>query len=242
MASPIHQLWSDVVGAWDFDTLTPGGLLRDFGPNGLHLTFPGGAANPTRILSGGFSFDGGDYLEMSDAATRARFYAVAPTGAHCWLVVAGQYTSGGGGQVFSCWNSAGGGVNDGLALTAVAANSFRAYHMQGAAAAPYVVSTTPDPLSIFNIPRRSYGVTVETTPRAIIDGAVVGDMAWGAGAIGTAVYDTAQAPRVGMDPAGTNPYIGNLHYLCLLGRVPTTPELLALNQSMRDGGRPWCNR
>lgn len=241
MADPIHSLWSNVVFAFDFSTLV-GGRLRDFGPGELHASFPGGGANPTRLLGGGCSFDGGDYLEFSDAAIRARFYEVAPTGGHVWLVVGDQYTSGGGGQVFSCWNSAGGGVNAGIAFTAAAINSFRVFQFQGTAAIPNIRSSTPSPMSIFGVPRHHYAVTVETTPRIIADEAVLGDAVWDVGAYGTTVYDETQVPRIGMDPAGTNPYIGNLRYLALLGTVPTLPEMLHLVQYMRGGGRPWCWR
>lgn len=234
MASPIHQLWSNVVFAYDLDTLTLGGLLRDFGPNGLHATPGAGAAAPTKQPDGSYSFDGGDYFSLSGDA-QARFYANAPTGAHTWLFSVSEVNFGSGGRyLFSTYNFAA-GMYYGSSINTTNPTIFRNFLGDGGAVLNQLW-WRPVPKGL---DRTSIIATVETTPRAYCNTVPETTTTWAAGSFNAVVYDPTVVPTIGNGPLG---WIGRIRYLALLRVVPTNPEMLALNQSMRDGGKPWCWR
>lgn len=232
-----------VVFAYDFDRLTPGGPLYDAGPLGLHATPGAGAAAPTRQLDGTYSTDGGDYWTLP-----LRFYDVAPTGAHTWLFSFGSTAVAAAvPRIFSCWNSTAGGVDKGIMLcldSTSADQRVRAYQCQGAAAQPYIVSAAAAPYI------RGYQsvavVTVEATPRGLHNGALA-SYSWVAGAIGTASYDTAIVPRIGMDPAATNALTGRGGFVALLDGAVSSSDMAELSAMMMNATsgtapKPFCVR
>ena len=232
-----------VVLALDFDRLTPGGLLYDYSRYALHLTPGAGAAAPTRNVNGGFDFDGGDRFEM-DAVTMARFYAVAPLGAFTVAWVCNfTTTAGAADRIFSCWNSTAGGVDRGIVaavLTSAAAGRARAYQMQGAAAQPYVASAAAEPY--LRVGGRSCCIlTVEAAPLGMINDQRAA-AAWAVGAFGAAVYDAAIVPRIGMDPAGTNPFTGRARYFLLYDGALTEDDQRQLMTHMVENRQAFCWR
>ena len=202
--------------------------LLDHGPHGLHAAFPGGAADPVPQLDGSLLFDGGDYLSISGAA-QARFYQVAPTGAHTWLFVcAGSGTS----TVFSCWTAAIRGL-----LVLQLGNRMRFYQGQNGvtAYASTSASSTPDTKRVM------FAACIEAAPRGVIN-EQADAVTWGVGAFGTTTYDSAIAPRIGMYPDGSWPFIGRLSYLCLMKGSVSSPDLAYASRLLAEGVKPFCWR
>jgi len=237
----------DVVFAYDFSRIeTVGGVryLWDYGPNGFHFAFPGGAADPTPQLDGSLSFDGGDSLALP-AASLARFYTQMPTGQWTAFVSTALITSavGGSPRLFSCWNSTGGGVNKGFTIQinrpteTIIRGMFIIGH--GAAGTDYIVGSVTPPTSM---PGHCVACwTNETTPRGLHEQAA-NAFSWGAGAYGTTVYDAAIVPRIGMDPAGTNPLTGRGGMLALIRGALSSADLAFYSRLIAEGTKPWCVR
>lgn len=236
----LHQLWSRVVFAYSGDSYFVSGgniYLRDHGPSGLNALFAAGGAAPTPQLDGSLLFDGGDYLTLP-----LSFYSVAPTGAHTWIVVGGASAVLLQPRLFSCWNSTADGTDKGIALAFYAnlgihLQRLRAHQGQGAALWPYETTPAGAPFVIGH--QSSATLTVETTPRAFVNTASTVPV-WSTGAFGTASYDSTLAPRIGMDPAGTNPLTGRLYYVACISGAVTNPDLLNLNRMLREGSKPFC--
>lgn len=226
--------YSDIVFAYDFDRLTADGRLFDYGPHGLHATPGAGAAAPTRQLDGSYYFDGGDYFYLA-AAPMARFYSVAPTGAHTWLFATKMLSvTATAHRIFSCETAVAG-----LAIIVVAtASPTVSWRISGTGAGLRQYNT-----SAASVPLEScqFAGTYESTPRTLVSQAVVGG-AWAAGAYGTTVYDAATVPRIGTQPTGGGAVVGRIYYLALLSGAVSSPDLAALSNLMRDGGKPFCWR
>lgn len=225
------DLVRDVHCCWDFDHLTPTGLLRDFGPHELHATSAVGFSQPTRQLDGSYYFDGADYFYLT-GVVQARYYALAPTGPQTWIAWFEQL--GAAAPFWSTFNIVG-GLNYGQMIYCVAsaaANGFRFYHLQGGAPQPWLWMTP-------NMPQNGvYAVTVETTPRGQQNGADAAPT-WIIGAYGACVYDATVAPWIGGSPLIGN-FVGRFRYLSQLNRVLTNDELLWYSGELLDGRKPFC--
>jgi hypothetical protein len=231
--------YSDVIFAFDFSRIESVGGVRylwDYSPNGFHFAFPGGAADPTPQLDGSLSFDGLDYLALP-AMQLARFYAQAPTGASTVLLWHTPAVA--TGCVWSCWNSGGGGINDGVVLLAQTATTAapRFYQGQGGAGLPYIAGTLAHGMSW----KRVVSYTMETTPRGLTDGTTNG-AAWALDAFGAAVYDPVMVPRIGTHPSGAGGYQGRQYFLCWIRGAISSPDMAQLSAMIANGVKPWCVR
>jgi hypothetical protein len=218
--------FDSVVFAYDFDRLTDGGLLYDHGPLGLHATPGAGAAAPTRQLDGSYSFDGGDYFELS-GASQARFYANAPTGACTWLSL-GYATQG---AIWSCFD----GANMGLIYLHVG-NKIRLYQCQGGPT-PYVATASS---SMMDGRYRVVAAAIEAAPRCLIEQA--SDAAVWVGAFGATSYNTAMVPTIGAYPGGGSSMTGRQKYLCLLRGAVSSSDMAELSALLSNGVKPFCVR
>lgn len=228
----------DLCMVFDFDRLTPDGRLYEYA-HGLHATPGAAAAAPTRQLTGEYTTDGGDYWTLP-----LDFYTYAPTGPHTWMFRFGSTAVAAAiPRIFSCWNSTAGGVDKGIMLcldSTAAAQRVRAYQCQGAAAQPYVVSAAAEPY--VHGYRSVVAVTVGATPRGMHNQRIA-SYSWGAGAIGTASYDTAIVPRIGMDPAATNALTGRGAFLALVKGAMSNADLAAYSRLIAECvSRPFCVR
>lgn len=241
--------YDDLIFAFDFSRIeTVAGIryLVDYSKNGFHFAFPGGAADPTPQLDGSLLFDGGDYLSLP-AAQLARFYAQMPTAQWTALACAGYITNavGNSPRLFSCWNSTAGGTNRGITIqfNVPIASVCRGMSIvgHGLAALDYIIGALGAPYMPLG---RGVGCwTNETTPRGMQQQSN-NVYTWGAGAYAAAVYDAAIVPRIGMDPAATNPInTGRLYYLALLRGALSSPDLAELSRLMSEGvQKPFCIR
>jgi hypothetical protein len=229
---------SDLIVCWDFDRLTSDGKLYEYA-HGLHATPGAAGAAPTRTLTGEYTTDGGDYWTVP-----LDFYLYAPAGAHTWIFRFGSTAIAAAiPRIFSCWNSTAGGVDKGIMLcldSTAAAQRVRAYQCQGAAAQPYVVSAAAEPY--VHGYQSVVAVTVEAAPRGLHN-QTIASYSWGAGALGTASYDTAIVPRIGMDPAATNVLTGRGGFLALVKGSLSSPDLAQLCRILVEGSaKPFCQR
>jgi hypothetical protein len=236
MADLLHRI--QPVFAFDFeDIFASGGVnyLRDFGPNGLHAAFPGGADDPA-VITGGLTLDATDYLSLPLA-----FYDYAPTGEHTWFAVfRPTHDDAVTRRIFSCrYNDA--GTHHGISLVHVGQNDrTMAWCNQATGAGIYLGE---------NVTRRSYlqrpcvvCISVQATPVASIN-RWVGDMAWLAGAYGAPSYYATATPNIGMDSDGsTDPLGGDLFYLALVSQAIPLGTLLDFGNMLSDGRKPWCER
>jgi hypothetical protein len=107
----------------------------------------------------------------------------------------------------------------------------------GAAGTDYIVGSVTPPTSM---PGHCVACwTNETTPRGLHEQAA-NAFSWGAGAYGTTVYDAAIVPRIGMDPAGTNPLTGRGGMLALVRGALSSADLAFYSGLLRDNIKPWC--
>ncbi len=232
----IADLYSSVVMCYDFEQVySSGGVryLKDAGPSGFDMAFPGGAADPT-IGDGFFSYSGAQYLSLP-AGQLARFYSKMPVGQYAFLMTHSIR----GGYLFSCF-SAILGNNFGMAL-GPRESTFAHYNLVGTAAAPsVVVAVTPD------VYPTSVAFTVESTPKAIRQSAIR-TVSWTVGAYAGCVYDTTAIPRISGHPSGAFPLsAGSLvYYLCLLdtnGWSLDYATMSVLSKLLRDGKKPFTGR
>ena len=225
---------SDVVFAYDFDRLTDGGLLYDYGPNGLHATPGVGAAAPTRNLGGSYSFNGApQYFSLPLA-----FYKAAPTAEHIWIART-QITS--GDCIFSCENNATlTGYNLRMLVASVLPWLYN-YHLR--AGGGLIRYTYPTSIDYFARPITTI-LTVETTPRAMRADVAVSP-AWTVGGFVPDTYNTAVQPRIGTLPAGepgANPLSGRLYYLALLKNAISSADMAQLSAMLSESKKPFCYR
>lgn len=227
--------YNDLIFAYSFDQLTSGGLLFDSGPLKLHATPGAGGAAPTRQLDGSYAMDGGDYWNLS-GAVQARFYANAPTGAWTMLVKA-QPTAAGTLALFDCYDAGGGGTNQGITFAVNGYTQWRAYNFIGGGTSPRVDATHVAMTASRLI---SMAVTVETTPRTIVENAV-GTAVWGAGAFAAPSYDTTIVPRIGS--AGFFAlFTGRVYYMALIRGAVLNADLGVLCAALVNGQKPFCVR
>lgn len=219
--------YSRVVAAWDMSTLTPNGRLRDFGPSGIHMAFGAGAAAPVPQLDASMLFSGAQFF-YAEAAAQARFYANAPTGAHTWLILCQGVSTG---TIFSCWTAALRGL-----LVLQLSQLMRFYQGQGVTT---FVATTAS--SVTDTRRSRILASIETTPNVLING-TRNAATWGLGGLGTTLYDTGVAPRIGMYPDGSYPFTGRLYYLCLMRGALHSDDLRDASRLMAEGIKPFCWR
>jgi len=237
--------YDNVVICLDFSRIVESGgnrYLWDYSKNDFHFRFGPGAAAPVPQLDGSCLFSGAQYAYYD--GDLARFYAAAPAGAFTAAWVSSYSTvAGGTPRVFSCWNSTAGGTDLGIvaAMTDVAAaGRARAYQCQGAAAQPYVASAAAEPY--LRVGGRSCCIlTVEAAPLGMINDQRAA-AAWAVGAFGAAVYDAAIVPRIGMDPAGTNPFTGRARYFLLYDGALTEDDQRQLMTHMVEGRAAFCYR
>ena len=230
--------FDSVVFAYSMeDIFVSGGnrYLRDYGPNGFHMRFPGGASDPTPTLFGSLSFDGNDYLYYD--GDLARYYAKIPTAQYTWLAVLRPTAL--AASIWGCYGVSGPN-RYGIALgTSAGAPPMRlqAIHLIGTGAIPQTVSTRD------NTNRGIvYAMTVETTLRGVLDGAVEAE-AWIVGAYAPAVYLTTAAVELGRGAVGVwNPFSGTLSYLCLLRGAVSSADMAELSAMMCNGFKPFCVR
>ena len=238
MTQLLHQLLDRVVFAFDFETVeSVAGVkyLIDRGPNGFHFAFPGGAADPTEQLDGSYSFDGGDYLSLP-AAQLVRFYSKMPTGEHTWIW-RGHATAATVGTFFSCWNGA--ANHKGIMIQQDSGGwVIRCYQLQGTAALVQARAIDAGSLNA-----ASFGsFSMEAAPICCVRGNLMAS-AWSGGSIGTAVYDPAIPPRIGMNPAGAGyPLTGRLYDLALVRGAVDLPTQLETQRMLAVGRKPWCER
>jgi hypothetical protein len=217
------------------DIFVSGGnrYVRDSGPNGFSMRFPGGAADPTPTLTGELSFDGGDYLYYDGDLTR--FYAKMPPN-ECTFLVSTSLNSvtGGTQRVFSC-ETATRGIAFALVTTAPVDRSW-IVSGTGAGLRVYQTNAATTPLG-----RALQIATYETTPRVLVNQAVIGG-AWAAGAYGTTVYDAATVPRIGSQPAAAGFVVGRIGYACCIRGAISSPDMAQLSALIANGVKPWCVR
>ena len=233
--------FQDVIFAFDCSRIeTVGGVryLWDYGPNGLHFAFPGGAADPTPQLDGSLSFDGGDYLSLP-AARLAEFYAKMPSAQYTFAVSTSMFpVTATAPRLFSCESvivAANYGIAITLLTTAVAGNSWNICN-SGA-----VVKFAQGPAGFYNNLRRSSMLfTMETTTR-ILDMASYATT-WAAGAYGAPAYDTVTVPRIGTQPTGGGACTGRIHYLALVRNAISSPDMAQLSAMLAAGIKPFCWR
>lgn len=224
-----------VVLAYDFDRLTPDGLLYDYSKYGLHATPGAGAAAPTRQLDGSYSFDGGDNFALS-GASQARFYANAPTGELTILVVA---TMSAAAQCawFSCMGLSAPNYF-GIQLSHVSPTAYMK-QLRGSAAIIYEATTAPQLL--VQPLRNVFCMTMEATPRCMVRGTVQ-SCAWAGGVMATTVYDAAVVPKIGNADVGAAGLVGAMSYLCLLRGAVSSSDMAELSALMQNGVKPFCWR
>lgn len=226
-----------VVFAYSGATFVSGGntYITDFGPNGFHMRFGAGAAAPVPQLDGSLLFSGAQYAYFDGDLTR--YYAKMPTAQYTWLAVLRPTAL--AASIWGCYGESGPN-RYGIALgTSAGAPPMRLQALQliGAGAIPQTVSTRD------NTNRGIvYAMTVETTLRGVLDGAVEAE-AWIVGAYAPAVYLTTAAVELGRGAVGVwNPFSGTLSYLCLLrGAVSSADmaELSAMMMNATSGTSPW---
>jgi len=225
---------SDIVFAFDFSRVeTVGGVryLWDYGPNGFHFAFPGGAADPTPQLDASLSFDGGDYLFLP-AGRLAAFYAQMPTREMTILCVT-SVTTAATRVIFACELS--GANNFGVRFAGATASIYEFYQMQGAAPAPAIQPTG------YSLTRPHVtALTIETTPRLLLNQRI-GTAAW-VGAFGTCVYNVAVVPRIGGAPGGGSFWLGSMGYLALVRNAISSPDMAQLSAMLAAGIKPFCWR
>ena len=228
--------FQDVIFAFDCSRIeTVGGVryLWDYGPNGLHFAFPGGAADPTPQLDGSLSFDGGDYLALP-AGRVADFYQKMPAGPYTLLF---NYTANAAGSYFfSCIeNLAPNWFGIAIGIEPVLGNT-QVYNMIGNATLPRVVGT----LSSSVARRRVAALTVETTPRHVIDQSLATAPTWTVGAFGAPSY-SAIAPRIG-GAAVVGIFNGTLRYFSIIRNAISSPDMAQLSAMLANGIKPFCWR
>lgn len=232
--------FDQVVFAFDFsrvETVLGARYLVDYGPNQFSFQFPGGAADPAVGLDGSLYFSGlPQYLSLP-AGRLASFYATLPTQAMTILVAYRPVTL--GGTIFSCWNSAGGGINQGLTLLNQigATVAPRLYQFQGAAGQPYMMASTAHGAS----GKRVVAYAMEAAPRGLTDN-MTNAPTWVVGAFGVTSYDVTMVPRIGCYPSLASGYAGYLWYLALVRGALSSSDLSELSAMMATGGRPFCWR
>jgi hypothetical protein len=232
---------SDVVFAFDMNRIESVGGVRylwDYGPNGFHFAFPGGAADPTPQLDGSLSFDGGDYLSLP-AGRLAEFYAKMPTRECTWLMrFIISPAAGASVLLFSCYSMPAAN-RFGQVVRAYQASSVGLYQEQNSASSQAAF--------IQNVPTGTghsiVAGTIEATPRGIGNGASATSCVWGGGVFGTCVYDVAKAPLIGLDAAyAALPFTGRLSYLALLRGALSSPDMAQLSAMLAEGRKPFCQR
>lgn len=228
-----------VVFAFDFETVASvGGVkyLLDRGPNGFHFAFPGGAANPTETLDGGYYFDNGDYLSLP-VASMPRFYAAMPTGEHTWIF-AFRASSLSIDAVFSC-HGVTGGNSFGLMLLLLT-NRMVTYQMQGGVPQPYAQTAAGSYGSAG--PKYNGVLSVAATPVGSRNG-LQDPLAWVAGAFGVTAFDTTFVPTIGKYATAASNYLhGTMYYLALVRGAVDLPTQLEIQQYLSVGRKPWAER
>lgn len=233
----VQVQFSDLIFCYDFSRLTADGLLYDYGPYELHATPGAAGAAPTRQLDGSYSLDGGDYWALS-GAVQTRFYSVAPTGTHTYLLVSYKESTGNSQMPFSCSNSGAGGVYYGITLQLGTSGTIAAYQFKGDGTTP--VAATTNAVQPYGM-KVGACLTVETTPRGMMRQKYE-PATWAVGAFGTGAYDAAITPRIGMHPNGNNPMLGRMWYLALLRGAVSSADLAELSSMLAVGVKPWAVR
>ena len=227
--------YKDIVACWDFDRLTPGGLLYDYGPHELHATPGAGAAAPTRNLDGSYYFDGGDNFLLS-GTSQTRFYANAPTGDMTILSLVASQLAGGAYTIVGAPAFIAGSFY-GWEFDETAAGGSHVYHFIGDATLPQSAATAPT--LVQNNSRHVVCTTVETAPRWMVQSSRVA-ASWVGGAMAPCVYWPATVPTIGSGIS--NLWIGNMYYLCAIRGAISNDDLAFYSRMLMDGKKPHCVR
>lgn len=223
--------YQDVVMAFDFDRLTSDGKLYDYGPYGLHATPGAGAAAPTRNLDGSYAFATvPQYFTLPMS-----WFTVAPTGSHTWLFGFRAVASTNDMQFLS-WE-ANGGNNYGILAFHSTTNTLRLYTLGGVPGTPEI--TVPCPIS--KRARHNAIVTVEASPRAVVDGARQ-TATWTIGAWTPPVYFGAAAPVLGYGGGWTGTSNQSMYYTALIRGSLASSDLSLYSRLISEGIKPWCYR
>lgn len=239
----------NVVFAYRMDDIfVVGGnkYLRDHGPYGLHMRFPGGASDPTPQLDGSLYFDGGDYLYYD--GDLARYYSLMPTDLYTWCACATATgnVAGASSVIYSAYNAGSGGVYKGVscALNTPSRPLARAlfFHGTGGVTATYLVQATVGYVSSQYTQSRVIGSIKPTAAESIvIQNGVTVSTSW-SGAYASCVYDTTLTPRIGMHPNGSSATTGFICYVSLLRNLDRASDLAELSAMMLNaisGTAPW---
>lgn len=238
-----------VVFAYSGATFASGGntYLQDFGPHGFHMRFGAGGAAPTPQTDGSLYFDGNDYCYYDGDLTR--YYAQIPTGEHTWLSFANQLTPSGSAILFSSFLLTGGnyyGLVSALESTAYGVDKERlvVYQAQGGPALPTVYLPIFAGSGVLHRGPIARASAIGTTCRSVFTG---GYSETAFATFGTCVYNTATAPRIGMNPVGSGQLTGRIYHLALLRGAVSSADLAELSSMMMNassGTSPWpfCGR
>ncbi len=227
---------NDIIFCYDFDRLTPDGLLYDYGKFGLHATAGAAGAAPTRQLDGSYYFDGGDYFALS-GASQTRFYANAPTGVVTWLSVSVSLYLGRS-VLFSTL------VNDGVWYGLEHTIWTQPGTFQGSL--NYHCDAGLTQQSYSSVQYTSYRNLVlamicggSGTKYGLVNGTTFDTVA----AVGTGVsYGSSPAPAIGRRPDASASSTMRLYYLCLINKAISSSDMAELSSMMMDGQKPFCMR
>jgi hypothetical protein len=231
--------FQDVVFAFDFSRIeTVGGVryLWDYGPNGFHFAFPGGAADPTPQLDGSLLFAWNSNLDLP-VAQMARFYAAMPVGQHTYLSKVTNITPSGLHRIFSCENAA---STRGLGLLySVATDPGLEIVLSGNGAVANQWASTAGTLPLgYNV----VAATWETAPRNMINQRTVTGF-WAAGGYAATAYDAAVVPRIGRHPSAGISILGRIHFLALIRGSLASSDLSFYSRLIAEGSqKPFCWR
>lgn len=141
-----------------------------------------------------------------------------------------------GSYLFSCVeNLAPNWFGIALGIEPVLGNT-QVYNMIGNATLPQLRGT----LSASVGRRRVAALTVETTPRHVVDQALAVAPTWVVGAFGTPAY-SAIAPRIG-GAAVVGMFTGTMRYLCCIRGAVSSADLSQLSALVANGKKPWVTR
>lgn len=223
----LYALWRAV---------TPDGLIEEQGRYNLHLT-PQNLSAPMFGLatdSRGSSFIelnrvNMQYVDLSVAAARQRFYAVAPASGITCGIVARWTAPLINDVIFSCLNA---GPSRGLALRHSAAERLQLTGYD-AAGAPWTATMAADGPFAGRTRTAVFIVRPSVSQTNVwIDGLDV--VATFAGTTLPVAYDTAIAPTIGSIPGGGNYHHGRLYAVCLWPGVLDSDRITAWGAYWRD--------
>ncbi len=216
------------------DRLTSDGRLFDYGPYELHATPGAGGTAPTRELDGSYSFSAGANKTF---VLPMRFFSVAPIAEYTWLLsfAASHPTAGNNAQLQSWETNVGNSY--GIFAYQDTSSNLQLVNMRGIVTQPMISVS----LRLPRITRHCVAATVETTPRAVGNGAAL-TATWTVGAWGNPVYFGAAAPQLGFGTTWTGSSIQRMYYTAIIRGAISSPDMAALSEKLMMGQKPFCVR